>query len=248
MTPSHFNQHFESTTQLWNGSDSKERFKQNLSNAESGLRLRQLGWCDDPVLTYTFNDEGFRDEEFDQQPAGLALGCSHTLGTGLHAHQSWPSQLQTLLGQKVWNLGVGGAAADTCVRLLDYWINNLNVQFVVCAVPDKVRYEIFVNNNWSTILPSEQFQQNMFWLEAYHKRYLSYDQNSDQNRRKNLLAMQQICQNKNVPFYYHLLQGFNDAGLARDLMHCGPQPHYELAEKFYHTLKGNNYEPATSSH
>ena len=120
MTPRHFNRHFASTTQFWTGSDSQERFDANCRIEKHYKKLKELGWLDDRALTYQYNSEGFRDSEFDQQPAGIALGCSHTEGVGIHAEHAWPRQLQNLLGQKIWNLGVGGAALDTCYRLLEY--------------------------------------------------------------------------------------------------------------------------------
>jgi hypothetical protein len=234
MTPRHFNQHFASTTQLWSGTDSEERFNRNCKIANK--KLKDLGWLDGKTLTYQYNSEGFRDDEFDQQPAGIALGCSHTEGVGVHSEHAWTSQLQHMLGQKVWNLGVGGSALDTCHRLLEYWIENLNVKFVVCAVPGISRYEVF-NNNWSNILPSIPLKINMHWLAGYQKNYLSYDQNSELNRRKNLQAMQHICNKYNIPFYYDLLKDFVDAALARDLQHCGTDAHKKLANKFLQIIR-----------
>jgi hypothetical protein len=239
MSPTHFNQQFASTTQLWSGSDTDKLFKENCAIEENYKKLKDLGWLDGKVLTYQYNSQGFRDEEFDQQPAGIALGCSHTQGEGIRAEQAWPSQLQHMLGQKVWNLGVGGAALDTCYRLLEYWIEHLNVKFVVCAVPPISRYEVF-DSNWSNILPSMPLEINMPWLAGYQKNYLLYDQNSELNRRKNLQAMQHICNKYNIPFYYDLLTEFGDAKLARDLLHHGADGQERLANEFFNTIKGNN--------
>ena len=240
MIPTHFNQQFASTTQLWSGSDTDERFKKNCAIEENYKKLNDLGWLDGEVLTYRYNSQGFRDEEFDQQPAGIALGCSHTQGVGIPAEHAWPQQLQNLLGQKVWNLGSGGAALDTCYRLLDYWIEHLNAKFVVCAVPGIARYEIF-NSNWSNILPSMSLEiQDLDWLVGYQKNYLLYDQNSELNRRKNIQAMQYICDKHGVPFYYDLLEDFVGDPLARDLMHCGADAQERLANEFFNIIKGNN--------
>jgi hypothetical protein len=236
MAPTHFNQQFASTIQFWAGTDSAENFKKNCEIEKNYKKLKDLGWLDPNVITYKYNSQGFRDNEFDQQPAGIALGCSHTFGTGVPVEQAWPNQLQNLLRQKVWNLGVGGAALDTCYRLLEYWIENLNVKFVVCAVPGIARYEIF-NSNWSNILPSMPDDiKTLHWLTGYQKNYLLYDQNSELNRRKNLQAMQHICNKYHIPFYYDLLGDFVDAALARDLQHCGIHAHEKLANKFLQTI------------
>jgi hypothetical protein len=240
MAPTHFYQQFASTTQLWDGTDSEKNFRENCAIEENYKKLNNLGWLEPNVITYKYNSQGFRDDDFDQQPAGIALGCSHTMGTGVPVEHAWPSQLQRMLGQKVWNLGVGGAALDTCYRLLEYWIEHLNVKFVVCAVPGIARYEIF-DSSWSNILPSMPLEiNNLDWLVGYQKNYLSYDQNSELNRRKNLQAMQHICNKYNIPFYYDLMGNFTDAALARDLAHCGTDTQERLANKFFNIIKGNN--------
>jgi hypothetical protein len=240
MIPTHFYQQFASTTRLWDATDSEENFKANCAVEENYNKLKDLGWLEPNVITYKYNSQGFRDDEFDQQPAGIALGCSHTMGTGIRIEHTWPSQLQNLLGQKIWNLGSGGAALDTCYRLLEYWIENLNVKFVVCAVPNISRYEVF-NSKWLNILPSMPLDIKGFdFLRDYQKNYLLYDQNSEINQRKNLQVMQYICHKKDVPFYYDLMKGFVDAKLARDLLHCGIDTQEKLANKFFNIIQGNN--------
>jgi hypothetical protein len=240
MIPTHFYQQFASTTRLWDSTDSEENFKANCAIEENYKKLKDLGWLEPNTITYKYNSQGFRDDEFDQQPAGIALGCSHTMGTGIRIEHAWPSQLQNLLGQKIWNLGSGGAALDTCYRLLEYWIENLNVKFVVCAVPNISRYEVF-NSKWLNILPSMPLNIKGFdFLEEYQKNYLLYDQNSELNQRKNLQVMQYICDKKGVPFYYDLMKGFVDSALARDLLHCGIDTQEKLANKFFNIIKGNN--------
>jgi hypothetical protein len=240
MTPTHFYQQFASTTQLWNATDSEESFKENCAIEENYKKLKDLGWLEPNVITYKYNSQGFRDHEFDQQPAGIALGCSHTQGVGIPAEHAWPNQLQRMLGQKIWNLGVGAAALDTCYRLLEYWIENLNVKFVVCAVPPISRYELF-NSKWINILPSMPLEKhNLDWLVGYQKYYLMYDQNSELNQRKNLQVMQYICGKHGVPLYYDLMKGFVNEKLARDLMHCGIDTQKKLANKFFNIIQGNN--------
>ena len=240
MAPWHLYQQFASTTQLWNGTDSEENFKANCAIEENCKKLNDLGWLEPNVITYKYNSQGFRDDNFDQQPAGIALGCSHTFGLGVPVEHAWPQQLQRMLEQKVWNLGVGGAALDTCYRLLEYWIEHLNAKFVVCAVPGIARYEVF-DSNWSSILPSLPLEiNNLDWLVEYQKNYLSHDQNSELNRRKNIQAMQHICTKYNIPFYYDLLTDFSDTKLARDLLHCGTDTQKRLANKFFNIVQGNN--------
>ena len=237
VAPSHYNQRFSSTTQLWDGPDSEENFKKNCAIPESRKILEEYGWLVPESVTYKFNSEGFRDDEFDQQPAGMAIGCSHTLGVGVKVEHTWSSQLQTMLGQKIWNLGVGGSALDTCYRLLEYWIKNLNIKFVICVVPGISRYEICTENNWTNFLSTSQVRP---FLQGYHKEYLMYDQNSIVNRQKNLHAMKYVCHLHQVPFYYDLSDNFENHPTARDLQHSGPDSYQKLATRFYNSVKENN--------
>jgi hypothetical protein len=240
--PGHCDQQYASTTQLWHRSDSESRYKQNCSDPERLRRLQRHGWYECHDLVYSFNSQGFRDDEFDQRPAALALGCSFTQGEGIKVDQCWPRQLGNLLQKKVWNLGIGGTSLDTCYRLLEYWINHLNVDSVFCAVPPINRYEV-CHNGWQSFVPMDQGGAEVpDWLKGYHKNYLSCDPNSQLNRSKNIRAMRDICTQHNVPFYFDYLDNyfaFPSSVSARDLMHQGPPHMVKLAEDFFAQVNGS---------
>lgn len=234
--PNHFNQKFAGQVREWAGTDSEARFNNHVNNPETREKLRQMGWLN-MKIHYRYNSEGFRDEEFDQRPAYIALGCSHTQGVGIPEPATWPKQLENLLNIKVWNLGVGGSAADTCFRLLDYWIHHLNVLAVVCAVPPILRFEVFdANHKWMSILHDHRMYQ--LWLQGYVKNYFSFDESSELNRKKNLMAMQHICDTKGIPFYYNTLETFGGVNMARDLAHCGVEANRSLAAEFHTQITG----------
>ena len=76
-----------------------------------------------------------RDEEFDDRPAGIALGCSYTEGVGVPEHTTWGNGLGRMLGMHMWNLGVGGGSLDTVFRVLEYWLPKLTPKFVAICIP-----------------------------------------------------------------------------------------------------------------
>ena len=236
--PGHFNRQFAGQTLEWSGTDSRQAFESNLRDPKQLEKLTRLGWLENKI-TYSYNSEGFRDIEFDQRSSIVALGCSHTEGVGLPVDQTWPRQLEHLVGTKVWNLGVAGSALDTCFRLLDYWIEHLNIIAVCCAVPAITRFEVNENNNWSNILPT--FTGYDEWIAGWNKNYVAYEKNGEMNRHKNLLAMSHVCAQRRVPIYYNLLEDFTNTGDARDLSHCGPVPNFKLATKFAQLIQGENY-------
>jgi hypothetical protein len=234
--PSHWNQADASKTLFWHGSDSESQYNKNCLDPIQLRKLQKQGWYECNDLVYSFNSQGFRDDEFDQRPATLALGCSFTQGTGLKVNQCWPRQLENLLQKKVWNLGVSGMSLDTCYRLLEYWITHLNVDSVFCAVPPIDRFEVFIGQ-WESFLPSDPDDQIFNWLEDYYKKYLSYSENSELNRRKNIHAMRDICSQHQVSFYVNYLNNFHCDTDARDLMHQGPPAHAKLAQDFFEQIK-----------
>jgi hypothetical protein len=76
---------------------------------------------------------------------------------------------------------------------------------------------------------------------AFFKEWFLNDVNSQTNQRKNLLAMQQICANRGIPFY--ALDSATDLMLdraARDLAHPGIDSNFEFAAKMHKKITNNN--------
>jgi len=228
-------QRWRSKTISWSGTDSEERFKQHLENPDTAQQLKNLGFAEPNCITYKYNSCGFRTDEFDNRPAGLALGCSFTEGTGLPLDASWPAQLSKLIGQHIWNLGVHGSALDSAYNFLDHYIAELNIKFVVLCVPPINRFEFFSKNTPKRIVASRPESHDIYG--SFFKEWFSTEQNSLTNRSKNLLAMEQLCRNYNVPFYYLLAEEYlpNDQ-LARDLSHAGVDKNRDFALKMYNKI------------
>jgi hypothetical protein len=234
--------HFANKTIKWAGSDTRELFEQNIKNPKTYEKLKLYGWLDTDCISYKYNKYGFRSDEFDDRPAGLALGCSHTEGIGIPEQNTWPSVLSKLLGIHIWNLGVGGVSLDTVFRLLDYWLPKLSPKFVTICIPNIARTELFQSSDlvnfgpWSTSSKKEE--------EFYYRKWIDSGINLIQLRRKNLLAIQQLCHSANVKLimldsYLILKTSDNDItpdNTARDLKHFGVQNHMYFAQQVYTAL------------
>lgn len=223
----------------WSGTDQQDRFNNNCRNLETREKLERLGWLEPDCITYNYNSFGFRDVEFDDRPCGIALGCSHTEGTGLPETATWPRVLSKLIGTHIWNLGVGGSSIDTAFRLLDHWLLKLKPKFVLFCMPDEGRVEVFDRGNPASLVPQHQPTH----LEYYYKIWATDESNAQIQKRKNLLAMQYLCDQANVPFYYvnWTELGTNNPtkyqpGGARDLMHCSSELHEIFGHKMYNLL------------
>ena len=236
----HHNYDKRNQTLDWSGSDQRALFEQNCADPEKREKLKRLGWLEPNCITYKYNSFGFRDEEFDDRPCGIAIGCSHTEGTGLPESTTWVRVLSQMTGTYIWNLGVGGSSADTTFRLLDHWLPQLKPKFVVCCLPDQYRVEVFDRGNPVSLVPHMQPLQ----LAHYYKIWATDETNAHVLKRKNLLAIQQLCDQASVPFRYEDCQelGTKDQvqwppGGARDLMHCSVELHAIFAQKMYENLE-----------
>ena len=145
----------------------------------------------------------------------------------------------------MWNLGVGSSGLDTCFRLLDYYIDKLNVQGVFLLTPPEHRVEIFTNGNPVIYLPSEEYDTKY----PLFKHWVSDEINVIINMRKNLLAIQKLCDDANVRLITRSYKDLGSPNLyenpkmqikARDLLHFGKFNQAHIADLFYEDYKNGN--------
>jgi hypothetical protein len=143
-----------------------------------------------------------------------------------------------MLGTYVWNLGIGGSSLDTAFTMLGHYIDQLPVQFVTVCVPPINRFEFYINEVPQRIMP-DNWQVPKFY-HAFFKEWFSNDLNSQVNQRKNLLAMQQLCADRGIPFY--ALDSTADLMYdrkARDLAHPGIDANCDFAAKMHKKITNN---------
>ena len=209
----------------WIGIDTQENWIQNSNDPERCARLAQSGWDQHTNIEYKLNSHAFRCPEFDASAKIIALGCSFTFGVGLHLNQTWPWMLSQIIGRPVWNLATGSASLDTCYRVLDYYLQHLNVECVILCEPDQDRFEIWqehlIQNH---INPDRGSDSTKPWTKVWY----SSPMNAALNKEKNIRSMQHICQIAKVRFInFHVhkaseiyWQGAADE--SRCLRHLGP--------------------------
>jgi hypothetical protein len=219
----------------WVGTDNPNNATANWNNPDTRARMQQSGWNDTTVIEYKFNQQCFRTDEFDQSSRILVLGCSFTIGVGLHLDQTWPSQFGKLIGKPTWNLATGSANIDTCYRILKHYLPYLNVSTVIMCEPENDRFEIWTNKNGvdivTTIVNSAQNQ-----LNGYTDLWYSSIKNSTIQYEKTLEAMHNICDRAGVKFlHFHR----HDASKkyyghtpdeSRCLKHLGPNSQRLIAQ------------------
>lgn len=234
----------KNTHREWMPSDTEASFKQMMQTPEHRQYFVEQGWDQPWSISYKINSHGFRSEDFTEGRYIIALGCSYTMGIGLPIESIWPTLVSKTLAIPVANLAWGGSSVDTCYRLLKYWIRELNPPAVMILVPPQERLEIMLDEkcNLTGKTRAEVFMPHSMSdhydaTDKYLSHWFMQEDNQKINREKNLLAMQAICQQRDIPLFIQytnltMTRSREDIGYARDYMHGGPKIHVEIAEDF----------------
>jgi hypothetical protein len=226
------NKKYAGQTLDWLPMDTEELYKFNLKNRYN--ELESNGWIDNPV-TYDFNSDGFRCDEFSQDPGILFLGCSFTLGIGVHVEQVWPELVSQQLNMQCFNLGQGGASADTAFRFCQGWIDKILPKIIVFALPPDDRIELIVNGRAQDLSPAWSWCDH---YSNYLKDWIIDDDNANLNQLKNKLAIKMLCQDRGIKYVEidphaisSRMRGHTfPMDFGRDLMHPGPIYHSNVAK------------------
>jgi len=228
MTPKHSNSSLGNQEIPWHGIDSEELYQMNLIKNRS--QLEQHNWINRPI-TYKFNSLGFRADEFNSTDSGVvSIGCSHTLGMGLPVESTWTHQVSAALKLKNYNLGVGGASNDTAFRLAHYWIDQLRPDLVIFLSTDRTRLELHIDD--------DQLYDLSVWpigfpiVDNFAKCWHNNDTNSNMNYLKNMLAIKQLCSDRNIKYIQEEASTILMTDRARDLQHYGEKTHRCIADMF----------------
>jgi len=227
--PAHHHQRFASTTQLWYPQDTEELYQQHLKSRP--LDLARLGHGPDNI-TYKFNSDGFRSEEF-QQHSIVFLGCSITFGIGLALDSLFATKVAAALDLPLANLAVSGSSNDTAFRIAHYWLPRLRPARVILVSPQATRMELLTHQ-------PQQYRVNSHSLQdRFYQQWLMNDQNSQLNQLKNQLAIGSIC--RAIGCLFDLFTVDQDVctvegDWARDLSHPGPASHAQTAQRILDRL------------
>ena len=228
---------FANQTIDWISGDTREAYESNLVNRKSFLDRH--GWLSNSV-SYTFNSNGFRCEEFTSDPSALFLGCSFTLGLGVNAFHSWASIVSESLNLRCINLGQAGGSCDTAFRLGSHWIPKLTPKLVVLLTPSAHRQELIEKEMIHFFTPHRAHQDR---FSPYLDTWLSDETNSTMNVLKNTLALEYICGQHNIKFIKYDASNFKKLDVARDLAHPGTASHAELASNIINLVEAEGIEP-----
>ena len=234
------------STLAWLATDTKEYFTQRLADEPNNPNLTY--YKENPI-TYKLNNYGFRTniDFYDGIEGNVFLGCSHTMGIGLHLESTWAYKMNEYVGGNFLNLGVGGSGIGTGFRLLYGFKKILRPKNVFMFYPHIYRYEFFDTNPpiWRPIDVHSKLQGELMPLfveknnmEMYY--YLHFN------------AIKTLCVELGASFYV-VINGIkpNDykrtfPNCARD-MHFSPSDHINIFEKYKHAYDNKINPPSRPS-
>ena len=229
-----FNVFYEhrNTSVNWLNADSQKTYFHNWRNFHD--QLEKNGWIKKSI-SYTFNSEGFRSEEFTQDDSILFLGCSITMGIGLPLEDIFPTKVSTALNLKCLNLGLAGTSSDTAFRLALHYLEKLRPKVVVLSTLFPARMEILNFDKVINLAPRWGYHSDLY------KEWLATEENVYLHEIKNMLAIKYLCETIGSKFIYiddiDTISNENNT-LARDLLHPGINFHKSLSDIILEKING----------
>jgi hypothetical protein len=125
-------------------SDTMMRWEENLKKEKNNPSIQY--YIKYPIV-YKLNNEGFRTpDDFNSNDEGnVFLGCSHTFGIGHHLENVWSYKVSNVIGDKFWNLSMGGTGVMTHFRIFLAYYKKLKIKNVFHYAPMYSRYEFIEN-------------------------------------------------------------------------------------------------------
>ena len=237
IPPFHNYSHLAGNTVYWDTSDSQHAYLENLKNPKTYNRLSELGFIDTQI-EYQYNSYGFRTAEFDRQFDVACFGCSFTMGTGVHAKDSWPNQLAAITELQVANLGHAGSSNDTAFRLAAYYLPLLAPRYAIWLQTDMHRIELLEDDRLTSLNIMAGDTTNPCANDYFIKIWLSSSSNQLLNLQKNTLAFEQLCNSLDITAIIMPRNEIVFSGTARDLQHPGADDYKKLAQHVQNMIAG----------
>jgi hypothetical protein len=217
-------------TRYWDTSDSESAYLKNIQCPEKKQQLQNLGYLN-VEIEYKFNQDGFRTHELDQSFDIVCFGCSFTMGTGVHAKDSWPEQLQLLTGLQIANLGHAGSSNDTAFRLAAHYLPLLTPKYAIWLQTDMHRIELLEDDRSSSLNIIAGDTANPCANDYFIKTWHSSSSNQLLNLQKNTLAFKHLCYSLGITAIIMPRNKLPCSGTARDLTHPGAIDYKRLAQQ-----------------
>lgn len=203
----------------------------SLDNFLKQSKEHQEYWNQQPPIKYSLNKHGFRGDELPEEECRESItfmGCSNTVGIGIHKEDTWPAIVAKELNLREINLGVCAGSADTAFRLYNEWQPIHKSKITCFLMPPTSRMEIIdPHGNWTNI---GHWSLKDEWMTDELLVGLLDDTLNEVRVDRNTAAIKHIANETDSKVIVLPYQAKVD--LARDNMHGGKNFHKNMAELF----------------
>jgi len=228
MQPIYYSTEYN-TTFNWHAGDIESHFNANKD------KLLSMGWNSDSI-EYYIDHNGFRNpKEIDISKSYIVLGCSHAFGVGIRYDDTWAQKLSKMMGISIYNASIPGGSADSSFRALFEILDQATPLGVIHLVPTIERQELYkfgcLPVNYGTWCYEDPEYKHIVEFTLENRAHML-------NRTKNLFGIQYLCDKNQIPCHSFLLEKYDNLldGMARDLVHSGPEANTIMAETFYDNI------------
>ena len=233
-------------TYYWLATDTKTRFEDHLKEQNSQKEKNLQYYLKTPI-EYKLNNYGFRTpDDFNSIDEGnLFIGCSHTIGIGLHLDHVWSYKLNQIIGGKFWNLSMAGTGVQTHFRLLLGFCKELKIKNIFHYAPRYPRYEFIVNGVPKHFLMNEYTEE---WENQFGSLCRESLINEDQVNMvydSYTYAIKGLASELGVNYYVNdYVPKFTDSDeslKARDIFHFSIKQQHQILNEFLKMYDVNVY-------
>ncbi len=225
------------SSEHFSGTDTKTEYEKNLV-----IQPRDWYYRNNPVK-YTLNSWGYRTKEFEKIDWGNSIvlfGDSHVFGVGVDDKDTISSQLESMTGIPVVNMGVGGTS-------MCYALNNSSILRDGYSTPRAVVY-IWTNYDRTTFYRKKNLTSCGPWNVEYFP-YMKEWSSDKYHAVTNALFISKISKwlwkdTRHVEASYfkdtakllkcHYIEPMDK---ARDVLHAGKGTHHKAATYIAKTLQ-----------
>lgn len=227
----------------WNSTDSEKHFKRNWKTKRD--TLLENGYDDKTIIEYSYNNYGFRTDEFNQiGDCFITLGCSYTEGIGVDIKHTYGHYLEKELNLKCYNLGWESTGSCTVFMIANLWIPILKPKYVFYLEIFQNRFELLTKDRQPLNLrtdfldPRHRFRStsfNLHWsTNIKDVGFINHKINADRTN----IALQHICNENKSKL---IIDGDGDEpppiiDFGRDLQHAGRIVHRHWANRMLNRL------------
>ena len=196
-------------------------------------------------IQYRLNNHGYRtDYQFKKgDEVNIFLGCSHTMGIGLHIEDTWSYLLNKQIGGKFANLAVGGCGIETQFRHLIKWIGYFKVNNIFHYQPMYAREELLYEDRHLGFL-NTHFPDELKPVSDYFKYSLISEPHIFRKYLTNIMAIENIANKIGAKYYFNHSSPNSPESpnniQARDFAHYSIEQNHEICNIFLERIGTND--------